>query len=633
MAPRTASTAPTRSQGAASWPFLGSLALILMLVAGLAAWRWQSSVYDRQLAYDEVLSVEAYTWAGLAPDGANRTFRRLEDLRALDRPSARLLAMGIHRSLGIWREPNNHVLHSLLLNAALIRGAADWRSIRIPALLGAVVFATALFWLCWAQLGWREVAVPLALVGFSLPFLVQYGAEARGYSWMLALQSLTLSAAIGLSRRPASPLASAWFAGTLILLVMNTLSLLADWVLPLVLCLLIWSPTVPQLDRTQRQEWFRGLSVAGLVVAAALSVFLMDRLAAILSSSQQYGTPFHGLQEFVGLLGSVTNYLLPGLTWKLVGVVGMFGWGLLLSSPKHRWLGSCCWLVLAVSLIHFFATHRVPYERVCAFIWPPLLLGVGYTAQGILTMPAPSWKWPTRIGVALSCLWLTCTWMVHLPETPNLEAALRDQQKTPTLAFLPPRDYWLEKQLPAEWLTSHDDLTPGPMRLAILGVGPGLRGPGLILTNASGGDTAPRKFPLLPSGTSVADHELFLLNGELLRLPDLDPFRVRFPTLVAWRPNPLRVGLNGEGVLKLAARTGIPFVRRIRRIPAKLDFFGQLHSIEFVISHPEQYREVRDLVLSHQSRYEGDCWVWTPEKRAAYHSKVAEPRASRRGAP
>jgi hypothetical protein len=127
--------------------FLGHAGLAALLL-GLGWWRLQSPDLRRPFEVDELLTIRYYTWAGVGPSGELRRLEHIFDFYSLPTPTAGQLAMGLHCSAGRWPEPNNHIVNSLLVDAALALGPRDERSARAPALLGGLVFAGALYYLC-----------------------------------------------------------------------------------------------------------------------------------------------------------------------------------------------------------------------------------------------------------------------------------------------------------------------------------------------------------------------------------------------------------------------------------------------------------------------------------------------------
>ena len=131
-----------------------STALAAVLVLALAFARWNGTEMRRPLQCDELITLEYYTWAGLSPSGEPHRLRRVDDYRTLPPVEPRQLGMGIYRSLGVWTEPNNHVFHSLLVNFAIASGRPNERTVRTPALLGAIAASFLAFWVFRQAFGW-----------------------------------------------------------------------------------------------------------------------------------------------------------------------------------------------------------------------------------------------------------------------------------------------------------------------------------------------------------------------------------------------------------------------------------------------------------------------------------------------
>src|SRR5262245_30301614 len=106
-----------------------STALAGLFILWLALQRWNGADMLRPLQCDEQITVEYYSWAGLTPEGEPHSLRRADDYRTLPQVEPRQLGMGIYRSLGVWTEPNNHVLNSLLVNFAIAPGKPDERMV------------------------------------------------------------------------------------------------------------------------------------------------------------------------------------------------------------------------------------------------------------------------------------------------------------------------------------------------------------------------------------------------------------------------------------------------------------------------------------------------------------------------
>ena len=199
---------------------------------------------------------------------------RVEDLLHVQRPNVMQLVAGLYRAISVWREPNDHVVHSVLVNLSTAMSPGGEASVRLPAWAGALVFAGALAWLAWRS-GYR-LAWPLALlVATGWPYVHYYSLQARGYSWMLALQVvLLLLLANALPRRPRSIAWGALCGFVAILSFWNMINLIVDWLAPLYLGLWLVPPRRQEaavfvwneLSAEDRRAYRQNLVVQGLVL-------------------------------------------------------------------------------------------------------------------------------------------------------------------------------------------------------------------------------------------------------------------------------------------------------------------------------------------------------------------------------
>ena len=99
--------------------------------------------------------------------------------------------------------PNNHVLHTLLVAAAHALGGWNPVVLRLPALLAGCLTLPAVWWFARLEYGRPAAAYGAALVATS-PLLLEYAANARGYSLLLLLFVLLLLCARAILGRPDS---------------------------------------------------------------------------------------------------------------------------------------------------------------------------------------------------------------------------------------------------------------------------------------------------------------------------------------------------------------------------------------------------------------------------------------------
>ena len=113
--------------------------------------------------------------------------------------------------LSDYREPTNHILHSLLVRAALELLGDSPAALRTPAFVAACLTLPAVWWFVRREFGWLAAAFATALVGTS-PLFIEYATNARGYMLTgLALMALLLCGQ-GVVRRPEDPVRWALFA-------------------------------------------------------------------------------------------------------------------------------------------------------------------------------------------------------------------------------------------------------------------------------------------------------------------------------------------------------------------------------------------------------------------------------------
>ena len=88
--------------------------------------------------------------------------------------------------------PNNHVLHTLLVRAAFLAFGSDVWAIRLPAFLAGLAMIPAAYLAARAHTNRRAALLAAGLVA-AWPYLVRYGADARGYT-LVGLFTLLLLA-------------------------------------------------------------------------------------------------------------------------------------------------------------------------------------------------------------------------------------------------------------------------------------------------------------------------------------------------------------------------------------------------------------------------------------------------------
>jgi hypothetical protein len=573
------------------------IALSVAFVVWLFVDRIQGPRIHEPLTWDEIGTLGTYSWVGFHPNGVPRQIPRADEMRNLPRPTSVQLAAGLYRALAVWREPNNHIPHSVLVNLSFAAFPRGEREVRIPAWLGAVVFAVSMAWL--ARQSGSQLTWPLALVlAAGWPYVHHYSLEARGYTWMLALQALLLIALHRLSTRPTSLIWGTLCGLISVLTFWNIISLALDWLIPLY-CTFWLSPPIRDAEgpsaepaEPRRRAYRLNLLVQWVAISFAGLVFLIDHLPYVLVSVQEYGvaTP---PSQFLARSLEVVQFLLPGAGWLAIGLVGVLGWILLLSTNNTRHLGLLCGLTLLVSATHALLAGKFPYHRTCGYFIPLLVLG-GCHALERLLRPRVDWARTALLTLILAGVAaLTANEQLATGGRVGLVAyrdSLRHQHLPgrPYIATDDPDDGWVRLQhLPTTHLTAYET-------------------PEMIATATHLG------FLIAPSGkqgpwTGASDWPVTALGDRLLRM---EPAKARlvqvgsepasYPSILVWALDPCRAELRNEHLNEALLGLPVPHQTQHRQRFNKWEFSNQVHSVEFLIRDRQDYRQVVDAIQKAQ---------------------------------
>jgi hypothetical protein len=604
-------------------------AAILLTLCAMAWMRWRDPGANGPLNSDEFTSLEYYTSAGLEPSGQPRPIRRIEDYRTLPPQSFRQMAMGVYRSLGAWIDTNNHVPHSFLLNLAASRGAPTEAMLRLPAFLAALAFALAVYALLRFVLRWRYSAPLAALWAFSLPYMIRYGSEARGYSLMLLLQVLFLAFAYKAARQPASIRWGVAQAVTAILCCMNIVSLAVDWLLPAYAVLWCFPPAfeTESTPPEQRKLWHRNLAIQAIGIGAVGFVFLCDRLPYVAIRAGKHGIPFADAGDLLVKGKEFLYFLFPGAEWIALGCLGLAGIAWLCCSRQYRWLGLICAATICVSVTHFCLVKRLTYPRTCGYCLPLVVIGAGYVVERIAVWA----KGKTRLAVLTAAVGLTGALAFqsiafHLDYYFDYPGALRDidrkivaENASAVYCVGPSADYCMTKYLPAKWLTAGDAITsdskigqvvffvsagtPDGKEISSLTdtLPPHARGNfhGSAVDLELLGATPPQ------NTTPLGRFRLAHINVRVEPFTPEQQFPGKAPIVVVWYPEPARVPLVDSSVAEVLLPAGVPFLPRARYFPADLSFYSKLYAIELFVNSQQKWDKTRDAVAAGLRRYGG----------------------------
>jgi len=298
--------------------------------------------------------------------------------------------------------PNNHVLHTLFVHIFWLLLGDSQYTLRLPSLLFSIASIPLAFWLS------RKLNCQgrLTLIGMaSFPYLVFYGAVARGYS-LLVLLVIVLALIVIDDRPPRQFWLPAAFVSALALLTMpSALFPIAG--------IIIWSvanKTESFSDITNNIIHFLlpyclTLSVFSLLFYApvlmatggGLSIFQNRFVAPLPWHEFLSGLPVHLHEAGTELLRDNSLYVLIII---LIGVLAS------LSSRRVSTLLLC--LILGACTV-LFATRAIPYARTWIY-WIPFLLIAADKGWGILSEKIRKSNWLSIARISLTICLLMLGW-------------------------------------------------------------------------------------------------------------------------------------------------------------------------------------------------------------------------------
>jgi hypothetical protein len=568
---------PVSASGAATFAVIGST--IVILVASTWYRGCQQDFY-RGIGWDELFTLRNYTWAGVNEDGTRRTLNRLGDIRQLATPSSKEFGIGVYCALGRWPEPNNHVIHSLLLNMTLPLFDQKEIGLRLPALLAATAFAFGVAFICWLC-GWYATAPLAATIAFWHPYIVSYSQEARGYSLMLFLVVLFLIVSQKVAKSPTSIFACSALVMIAVAIFENTVNMAVDWVIPAYLVLIAW-PTLFRPSEVGHQVTLlrKSFAVQALCIGLAGFVFLMDRLPYVYSASQQYGVPFHTFGEFTDLLQTNWHYLFSSPLLVMFAALGCIGMGLALrDTPGRGFILISCFAVLA-SVAHFAATMRFAYDRNLGFWLVPFLLGYACLGQRLIVLPPRFWQ-RVAFGIGVYCgtlPFLVPGMGMSLTDIPyealrQAVSKLREHDNESSLALLGEGvPVSLQLDFPARWSDADVPQEPGSdVDLILLErtIPLPLLAPREIF--ASG-----RPIHDWPGAEKIVQDGVFTIVRLPCRVHGPESSKLFPKAVMLWYPSFESVAVSPDKVLAFLADSRLSYHPIVTRYQAKLEVFSRL---------------------------------------------------------
>jgi hypothetical protein len=281
----------------------------------------------------------------------------------------------LYYALSFYPEPNNQLLHTLLVHVSYLAFGNQLWAIRLPAFLAGVLIVPASY-----LVGRQLYGPPTALLGAGLAaassILIEYSTNARGYTLVTLLFLVGVALAVYGMRHAsaAAPLALA------------AMMALGFYAIPTMLyafaTLLVWVVWSGGFRRPRR--W---LALAGLVVATgAISMLLYLPPLLVSGLNNLLGNRFVVPLDWPAFASELPRSL--ATTWALwtrdvplpimAVVVAGFGVGLVLHPRVSRVPGPPLVVAPLIACLPILVAQRVvPFERVWLFLLPVVLLTAG----------------------------------------------------------------------------------------------------------------------------------------------------------------------------------------------------------------------------------------------------------------
>lgn len=583
---------------------------LLVSVGYISSLRLSQPYFSRPYEHDELITVRHYTWAGVEADGEPRPLRRLHDLESLHRPGMREWVIGIFCSIGRWPEPNNHVVHSLFVGAATaIGGVTPW-VVRLPALLGAIVFACAMYSLAVRTCRLESSAYLAGLLSFTFPYVVEYSQTARGYTWMLALQAMLLIGLLELRNRPRSIRLAAWCAACAVASFVNIVTMSLYWVVPAYTAMFLSTDGRNSLQETNREflsPWQRCLVIQLLYIGSMGALFLIDRLPYVYSSTTQYGDVFRTAQEYYVLGSGVLQGVLPTPAWGIFGAVGLVG---LLGFSRGRVrsaVAGVALIMVVVVIAHTIASQRVAYARVYGFALPPLILGAVWVAEAAIVFSKSQVKrWFASVTwLGASVVLINTGGVVQNIDSPfiqlckqlsEMDDSSRDASTFATFGEGIPLT--VELYYPDDWRRLSERLPQNePVRLCFLVKRDGTREWGLNLRRRSTNvQWNPVDWPAREALNVENRYRGLELNGHSRRFEEQQA--TDRESLVFWYPDVDSVATSPQRVYDHLDRHGVRYLAVHDRYQIKLQVFDRLAAVMIVTNSAEEFEKAGQMLRS-----------------------------------
>lgn len=302
------------------------------------------------------------------------------------RPWSDIIAMRSDRGTSV-----HPPLYSVVLRATMATCGVDPTCARLPSNLGAAAACVLMVMLAGRLFGW-VAAITSAWLWPTLPYLMKYADQARGYTLLLLLTSVALACAgraLGFWGDPRWRRAATWGLATSVSAMIAMHLLAATFVVPLALALAVVARFG---DDRSAKELVRAVVIAA-VLCLPLAVIVLPAVTGD-DTSRFASAPgaAKGLERMVHALISLDDY-----TWT---VPALLGTALLLTPGKRRGLIVLALLVAALPVVPLLV--RAPAHFIVLRYFFPSLGVVGLVAcAGVAALVAAPGRVPQRWTVRI----------------------------------------------------------------------------------------------------------------------------------------------------------------------------------------------------------------------------------------
>jgi hypothetical protein len=382
------------------------------------------------------------------------------------------------------------------------------------------------------------------------------------------------------------------------------------WIAPAYAAVLMVKPDVVDSDR---RDWRRNLTIQMLAVGAVGFIFLVDRLPAVFSSTQQYGTGVSSLRESLAGLINFLRFLFPVPIWSAVAAIGAVGLAAMSWQSGLRWLAAIGLAVVAVDGAYLLQVARLPYPRVMFHLIPVVLLGVGYAITRLSDRAGAGSVWPGAVATLVALMVVRLAQPVH--------AAYDDQMRSlvqRTLSSYAPNDPptypvigpgvdapALGHQLPEKWLDTDMRIPDGvPLQLAVF-----VRQTDDWKMEVLSRPGAPHRWypatwaPADAKASSDIGYRLMLVRGDTYAWPvrsSTVPRRVVF-----WYPDADRLNASPSTATAIIAASNLRYFEIQKRRTIKVNLYGTLFAVAVITESPQEVASADEAIGAAIAKFGG----------------------------